>query len=88
MATRRMATVEDLYRGADKAELVDGELVVTPPGGGTHGRAALAIALSLREYERRTRRGYAIGDNVGFLVRLPNRRAFKPHLLSSLPWMT
>jgi Uma2 family endonuclease len=78
MRTRHVATVEDLYRAPKKAEIVNGEIVVTPAGGGTHGRAAVAIVVSLKEYERRTRRGYAIGDNVGFLVRLPNRRSFCP----------
>jgi Uma2 family endonuclease len=78
MAIRGRATVADLYRTAGKAELVNGDLVVMSPGGGTHGRAALAIVISLREYERRTRRGYAIPDNVGFLVRLPGRRSFSP----------
>ena len=78
MAIRRQATVADLYRTTGKAELVNGDLVVMSPGGGTHGRAALAIVISLREYERRTARGYAIPDNVGFLVRLPGRRSFSP----------
>ena len=78
MAIRGEATVADLYRTAGKAELVHGDLVVMSPGGGTHGRAALAIVASLREYERRTRRGYAIPDNVGFLVRLQGRRSFSP----------
>src|SRR5436190_13217761 len=78
MAIRGEATVADLYRAVGKAELVNGDLVVMSPGGGTHGRAALAVVISLRDYERRTRRGYAIPDNVGFLVRLPARRSLSP----------
>ncbi len=80
MPTKREATVDDLYRfqGDGKAELVDGELVVMSPGGGTHGRAALEIAVSLRDYERRTKRGWAFGDSVGFLVQLAKRRSFSP----------
>ena len=78
MATKREATVEDLYRAPGKAELVNGELVLMPLTGHAHGRAVLEIAVSLHEYGRRTKRGHALGDNVGFLVRLPNRRSFSP----------
>jgi Uma2 family endonuclease len=74
------ATVDDLYRVPDhgKAELVDGELVLMSPTGFLPGRAGGNIYASLREYERRTRRGYALPDNVGFLVDLPRRRSFSP----------
>jgi Uma2 family endonuclease len=74
----REATVEDLYREPGKAELVDGKLVVMTPGGGTHGYAALEIVARLREHGKRTGTGAAVGDNVGFLVDLPNRRSFCP----------
>src|SRR5206468_8001503 len=36
------------------------------------------IYASLLEYARRTKRGYALPDNVGFVVNLPNRRSFSP----------
>jgi Uma2 family endonuclease len=77
---RRDATVDDLYRvGEDvKAELVNGELVVMTPGGGLHGYACGAIHLNLADYARRTGRGIALPDNVGFIVKLPNRRSFSP----------
>jgi Uma2 family endonuclease len=80
MSTKREATVEDLYRVPEdgKAELVNGELVLMSPGGGSHGRATLKIVVSLYEYERRTKRGWAIPDSVGFLVNLPHRRSFAP----------
>ena len=80
MATRRVATVDDLYRfkGDGKAELVNGELVLLPMTGDAHGYAALEITVSLREYSRRTKRGRAIPDAVAFLVHLPNRRSFAP----------
>jgi Uma2 family endonuclease len=42
------------------------------------GRASGEIYISLREYERRTKSGYAFPDNVGFIVNLPNRRSFSP----------
>lgn len=80
MATKAEATIEDLYRVPDhrKAELVDGELVLMAPTGFMPGRAAGEIYASLREYERATGTGYAIGDNVGFVVNLPHRRSFSP----------
>ena len=80
MATKREATVDDLYRFREngKAELVNGELVIMGPHGDAPGRAALRICISLYEYERRTKRGRAIPDPVGYLVRLPNRRSFCP----------
>jgi len=78
MASRRTATVEDLYLVEDKAELVAGELVVMPASGGLHGFAAGEVFASLRTYARRTKSGYAIGDSVGFLVNLSNRRSFCP----------
>ena len=78
MAGKPEATVEDLYRVDGKAEIVGGELRLMTPAGGPHGYAVLEVAASLREYERQTRRGYALADNVGFIVNLPNRRSFSP----------
>src|SRR5881394_3993336 len=75
---RREATVEDLYKVPDKAEIVNGELVIMTPAGGLHGYAAGLIYASLLDYARRTGRGYALPDNVGFIVNLPNRRSFSP----------
>ena len=48
------------------------------PTGGLPGYAAFQIAMSLDEYARRTRRGHALPDNVGFLVHLPHRKSFSP----------
>ena len=80
MGSKREATVEDLYRVPDhgKAEIVDGELVLMTPAGGLHGFAVGRIFVSLDEYARRTTRGVALPDNVGFIVNLPNRRSFCP----------
>jgi Uma2 family endonuclease len=49
-----------------------------PPTGGVPGRAGGEIYISLRDYERRTKSGYAFPDNVGFIVNLPHRRSFSP----------
>lgn len=74
------ATVEDLSRVPEhgKAELVHGEVVLMAPTGGLPGYAAAEIFVSLRDYARRTKRGHAIADNVGFVVNLPHRKSFSP----------
>jgi Uma2 family endonuclease len=48
------------------------------PTGGIPGRTSGRIYISLVGYERRTKSGYAIPDNVGFVVNLPNRGSFSP----------
>jgi Uma2 family endonuclease len=78
MATARAATIEDLYRVEEKAEIVGGEIVVMSPGGGRHGRVAGHILFSLLAWERHTCSGFAYPDNVGFLVDLPHRWSFSP----------
>ncbi len=80
MTTKPRATIDDLYRVPEngKAELVNGGLVIMEPTGFLPSRAASAIYTSLREYERRSVSGYAIPDNAGFLVNLPNRESFSP----------
>ena len=72
------STVEDLYNAPSKAELVNGAIKLMPPTGFAPGTAAMRVASSLDVYARRTNAGYAIGDNVGFLVELPNRQSFSP----------
>lgn len=80
MAVKTQATIEDLYRVPEngKAELVNGELVLMSPTGFLPNYAASEIYVSLRNYARRTKSGYAIADNAGFLVDLPNRQSFSP----------
>ena len=78
--TNVAATLYDLRHVAEngKAELIKGELVVISPTGGLPGYAAGEIFASLREYAQRTRIGYALADNVGFIVDLPERKSFSP----------
>ncbi len=64
MSTETRATVEDLYRVRDKAELVAGELRIMKPAGWLPGRSSSAISISLRQHERLTRSGVALPDNV------------------------
>jgi Uma2 family endonuclease len=80
MSAKTQATIEDLYRVPDhgKAEIVNGELRLMPPTGDLPGSAALQIAFSVGPYARRTGAGRVYGDNVGFIVNLPNRKSFSP----------
>lgn len=80
MKARAEATIEDLYHVPEngKAEIVNGELVLMSPTGDEPNRAAGAIYVSLREYERKATQGLAYSDNTGFIVNLPRRRSFTP----------
>jgi Uma2 family endonuclease len=70
--------IEALYREKGKAEIVDGRIVRMSPAGWQHGQASLAIVVSLRAHQRLHGGGRAVGDNVGFLVDLPDRQSFSP----------
>lgn len=74
----REACVEDLYELDEKAEIIDGKLVLMSPTGFLPGRAAGRIYRGLDDHERSTARGYAIPDAVGFVVDLPYRKSFSP----------
>lgn len=78
MAIQTQATIEDLYRIEGKAELVNGQIVCDSPTGGLPGYASVEILVSLRNHAKKTGQGHAIGDNIGFIVDLPNRRSFCP----------
>src|SRR5690349_23933881 len=80
MITKTPAIIDDLYQIPDngKAEIVNGEIVTMSPTGFLPGRAGGEIYAQLRQYERQTKRGYAIPDNVGFRVHLPHRDSFSP----------
>ena len=55
-----------------KAELVRGELRVTPPPGGPHGRAATNLILLLGEFLKGRGLGWVYADGVGYeLLELP-----------------
>jgi Uma2 family endonuclease len=80
MTQTKSATIDDLAHVAEhgKAELIDGAIVAISPTGFLPSYVAGEIYASLREYARRTRAGYAIGDNTGFIVDLPHRKSFSP----------
>jgi Uma2 family endonuclease len=70
--------VEQLYRTEGKAEIINGEIVKFMATGDEPGTASANILVSLKMYQRKTKFGIAYGDNVGFLVNLPNRKSFSP----------
>ena len=78
MVMTKQATIEDLARVKEKAELINGEIVLMSPTGDLPSRAAGTIYVSLRQYERTLKRGRAFTDNVGFVVNLPHRKSFSP----------
>jgi len=84
MGGKREATIDDLWHVEGKAEIVGGELVLMSAAGKRHGRVALRVSASLLEYEKRTARGHALPDNVGFIVDLPHRGSFSPDAAYSL----
>ena len=70
--------IERLYCTEGKAEIIKGEIVEMPPTGFEPGRASYKTTSKLMDYERQTKKGFAVPDNVGFLVNLPNRKSFSP----------
>ena len=61
-----------LPRDAAKAELVRGELRVSPPAGGPHGLAAANLVFPLATHVRHNALGVVFADGVGYeLQRLP-----------------
>src|SRR5215471_9707180 len=78
MVTKARATIEDLYKVSEKAEIVDGEVVRMAPTGYLPGYAGGEVFASLRQYARTTKSGIATPDNVGFRVSLPNRASYSP----------
>jgi len=78
MIAKVQATMTDLYKTADKAELVNGELQVMSLTGGAPGYAGDEIFAALREYAKRKKKGRAVSDNKAFRVHLPNRESFSP----------
>lgn len=70
--------IEQLYKTEGKAEIINGEIVEFMSTGDEPNSAAFNIAVSLRNYQRKTASGRAYSDNIGFLVNLPNRKSFSP----------
>lgn len=62
------ATVEDLYRTPEKAELIGGTVVPLMPAGRKPNRIAGRIFRSLDDHAQATGEGEAYTDNMGFVV--------------------
>ena len=78
--TTTKATLDDLAREEGKAELVGGRIVRLMPSGDYPSSIAGEIFVSLRTYAKRTGRGKAYADGVGFaVIELPSgRESFSP----------
>jgi Uma2 family endonuclease len=82
MATveQRRATIDDLYRTPEKAELIGGRIVTYMPTGFSPSRVASNIYVGLRQHEKATRLGFAVDDNLGYVVPelTSGRESFSP----------
>ena len=78
MSTKTRATIEDLYKVAGKAELVNGEIAEIPPTGDEPSTAAFQVAMRVYAYTQQTGQGRAYPDSTGFHVNLPHRESFSP----------
>jgi Uma2 family endonuclease len=78
MSTKVEATIEDLLKVDQKAEIVNGEIILMSPTGSLPGYAGDEVFSSLREYSKSVKDGRAVGDNKAFLVNLPHRKSFSP----------
>ncbi len=78
MASKIRATIDDLNRIPDKAEIVNGEIIIMSPTGIDPKYAADAVVVSLWGYSKKTKLGRAVGDNAAFRVHLPRRESFSP----------
>jgi Uma2 family endonuclease len=74
------ATLDDLYRTPEKAELIGGRIVRFMATGHLPSRVAFRIARSLDDHAEKAHRGVAYADNTGFAVpELPSgRESFAP----------
>jgi Uma2 family endonuclease len=84
------ATLDDLYREEGKAELIGGRIVRFMATGLRPNQVAGNIYASLRELVRKSRRGVACTDNLGFAVPelTSGRESFSPdaaYYLGPLP---
>ncbi len=80
LPTTRPATLDDLAKVDEKAELINGKIVRQMATGHEPNRAAFRIARSLDDHAELTGRGIAYTDNMGFgIPKLPSgRESFSP----------
>lgn len=78
MSVKVEATIEDLLKVDQKAEIVNGEIILMSPTGSLPGYAGDEVFSSLREYSKRLKVGRAVSDNKAFIVNLAHRKSFSP----------
>ena len=78
MSTKVEATIEDLLKVKQKAEIVNGEIILMSPTDALPGYAGDEIFSSLHDYSKRERYGRAVSDNKAFVVNLSHRKSFSP----------
>jgi Uma2 family endonuclease len=80
--THTPATLDDLLKVKEKAELIDGRIVRSMASGELPSTVAFEIAIRLREYARAAGRGKAYPDGIGYALTAPlpgtNRQSFSP----------
>ena len=78
--TQTRATVDDLYRTPEKAELIGGRIVVYMATGRKPNRVAGRIYRSLDDHASQIRTGEAFTDNLGYVVPMlsSGRESFSP----------
>src|ERR1041385_4593593 len=66
-----LMTGEELFRRPDRnpCELVNGRVVPTMPTGDEHGDVELELGARLRSYGKESKRGRAVGGEVGIYIR-------------------
>ena len=76
----RKATLEDLYREKDKAELIGGRIVRYMPEGDLPSTVAMEITMSLYAHAKQTSMGLAKSGSIAYAVpELPSgRESFSP----------
>ena len=79
--TQIPATLDDLLKIEEKAELIGGRIVYIMPCGDAPNTVAFEIAVRIREYAKATTRGKAYSDGIGFTLSAPlpsGRLSFSP----------
>lgn len=86
--TTTEALIAELHRIPEngKAEIVHGRIMRMAPAGFGHGRISYRLCRALTQYEAEYGAGFALPDNVGFLVDLPNRKSFSPDAAYVWEW--
>jgi Uma2 family endonuclease len=80
MIQPRRATIADLYEVEGKAELIGGKVVEVMASGWDPSSCGFNVAIALNDYRKRTGRGKAFADGMGYAIPiLPSgRESFSP----------